>query len=127
MKTRKLIEAVQVAHKETNRIHQMMQIRREWRLRRKSRNWKKLREAKAFIIEIQNASSVDVLLFIVFKVIIESLRKVQSLPHSEKELSPWFCGSKFGVKQGRSPDPLLSSPSSTPVSAFKRKTVLSIL
>ena len=98
MKTRKLIEAVQVAHKETNRIHQMMQIRREWRLRRKSRSWKKLREAKAFIIEIQNASSVGVLLFIVFKVIIESLSKVQSLTLSEKELSPWFRGSQFGVK-----------------------------
>ena len=67
MKTRKLIEAVQVAHKETNRIHQMVQIRREWRLRRKSRRWKKLREAEAFIIEIHNASSVGVLLFNFFK------------------------------------------------------------
>ena len=64
MKTCKFVEAVQVAHKETNRIHQIWLDADYQRVTFKtqvSELEKKLREAKAFIIELENAISVVVL------------------------------------------------------------------
>ena len=61
----RLFEAVQVAHKETNRIHQMWLDADNERVKFKTQVWqleKKLREAKTFIVELQTASSVGVLL-----------------------------------------------------------------
>ena len=66
----KLVEAVQVAHKETNRIHQMWLDADYERVKFKTQVWdleKKLRKAKAFIVELQIAKSVGVLLFIFSK------------------------------------------------------------
>ena len=62
----KIVEAVQVARKEINRIHDMWFSADYERVTFKtelSDLEKKLREAKDFIIELQNASSVGVLFF----------------------------------------------------------------
>ena len=61
----RLFEAVQVAHKETNRIHQMWLDADNERVKFKtqvSQLEKKLREAKTFIVELQTTSSIGVLL-----------------------------------------------------------------
>ena len=49
----KVVEAVQVAHKEIeSTICGSMQITREWRLRRNSRIWKKIKRSKSFYYRI---------------------------------------------------------------------------
>lgn len=97
----RLFEAVQVAHKETNRIHQMWLDADNERVKFKtqvSQLEKKVREAKTFIVELQTASSEGVLLLFFQSNNKAALQSpIFNLFLSEKELSPWFCGSQFGV------------------------------
>ena len=96
----KLVEAVQVAHKEINRIHDMWFNADYERVTFKTQLSdfeKKLREATTFY-RIAECKYCRCFTFQFFKVMIEPLSKVPSLTLSEKELSSWFCGSQFGVK-----------------------------